>query len=387
MPGFEIGIIGAGVHGASAAYHLATQGVPTVVFERGTPAGGPSGKSSGLVRAYYTNAFLAEATRDSAQFLDEFPDRTDGGASGFRRTGGLYLHGADDADDVQRTVEGMTALGIAATLLSAGELAARFPSLDLSGVAIGAWEDGAGYADPAGTVAGLIGAASRRGASVRSHTGVAQIDEVANGVRVTLDDGSLVDVGRLLIAAGPWTGPLAAQVGATLPLTAERHVVAALRDTAASARAALGHILIDVAGGYYSRPLAPDQVLLGPLAPTQPADPDAFAPRIADLEFAWLAQQSVRRNPDRGAAVSAGGWASLYDVSPDWQPVIGAISERVFLDAGTSGHGFKLAPALGEHVARMLLDDPDPRLAQFSPARFAAGDALASGFGTARILG
>lgn len=387
MPAFEIGIIGAGVHGASAAYHLASRGVPTVVFERGSPAGGPTGKSSGLVRTYYTNAFLAEATRDSAQFLEEFPDRTDGAHSGFTRTGGLYLHAAADAPDVRRTVAGMTALGITAALLSAEELTARFPTLDLRGVAMGVWEDGAGYADPASTAAGLIAAASRRGATIRTHTTVTRIQETATGVLVSLDDATSLEVGRLLIAAGPWSGPLAAQVGAALPLSAERHVVAALRDTAESATAALDHILIDVAGGYYSRPFAPDQVLLGPLAPTQPTDPDAFALRITDLEFAWLAQQAGQRNPGRSAAVSAGGWASLYDVSPDWQPVIGAISERVYLDAGTSGHGFKLAPALGEHVARMLLDDPDPRLSQFSPARFAAGGELASGFGTARILG
>ncbi|MFI5915113.1 hypothetical protein [Dactylosporangium sp. NPDC051541] len=65
----------------------------------------------------------------------------------------------------------------------------------------------------------------------------------------------------------------------------------------------------------------------------------------------------------------------------------GRVSERVFVDAGTSGHGFKLAPVWGDHVARLLLDVPDPRLAQFSPARFTAGAGLAAGFGAARILG
>ena len=83
-----------------------------------------------------------------------------------------------------------------------------------------------------------------------------------------------------------------------------------------------------------------------------------------------------------------GGWASLYDVSPDWQPVIGAIAPGIFVDAGTSGHGFKLAPALGAHVADLVMGRRvDPGLEAFSPARFETGHGLDAGFGEVRILG
>jgi glycine/D-amino acid oxidase-like deaminating enzyme len=75
-------------------------------------------------------------------------------------------------------------------------------------------------------------------------------------------------------------------------------------------------------------------------------------------------------------------------VSPDWQPVIGEIAEGVFVDAGTSGHGFKLAPALGRHVADLVtVAGADPGLAQFDPGRFAEDQGLVAGYGDARILG
>jgi glycine/D-amino acid oxidase-like deaminating enzyme len=75
-------------------------------------------------------------------------------------------------------------------------------------------------------------------------------------------------------------------------------------------------------------------------------------------------------------------------VSPDWQPVIGEIADGVFVDAGTSGHGFKLAPALGRHVADLVCGKPvDPALAQFHPSRFDDGGMLEAGFGSVRILG
>jgi glycine/D-amino acid oxidase-like deaminating enzyme len=78
----------------------------------------------------------------------------------------------------------------------------------------------------------------------------------------------------------------------------------------------------------------------------------------------------------------------LYDVSPDWQPVIGQVAERVFVDAGTSGHGFKLGPALGRHVADLVMGEPPAAgLEQFSPLRFAQGALLTGGYGSVRILG
>jgi glycine/D-amino acid oxidase-like deaminating enzyme len=75
-------------------------------------------------------------------------------------------------------------------------------------------------------------------------------------------------------------------------------------------------------------------------------------------------------------------------VSPDWQPVIGEIADGVFVDAGTSGHGFKLAPALGRHVADLVTGaGADPGLGQFDPGRFAEDRGLDAGYGAARILG
>ena len=96
----------------------------------------------------------------------------------------------------------------------------------------------------------------------------------------------------------------------------------------------------------------------------------------------------MNRVPGLQHATSRGGWASLYDVSPDWQPVIGEIAPGVFVDAGTSGHGFKLAPALGRHVCELVTGaEVDPGLAQFQPRRFEDASALEAGYGKARILG
>jgi len=61
----------------------------------------------------------------------------------------------------------------------------------------------------------------------------------------------------------------------------------------------------------------------------------------------------------------------VYDMTPDHDPILGAVADGVWLAAGFSGHGFMLAPAVGRLVARSVLGDHDPLLDAYSPARFA----------------
>ncbi|MGI9017249.1 MAG: NAD(P)/FAD-dependent oxidoreductase [Euzebya sp.] len=382
---YDVAIIGAGVHGAAAAFHLATMGVRTVVVERDAPAQGPTGRSSAVCRAYYTNPFLARVARESLQFFKRFDQETNGGDAGFCPTGALFLHPESDLEQLRQATTYLNSIGTRTELLDREQLAARFPAVSLAGVGYGSWEQDAGYADPAGTTTGLIGRAVELGTTLLNRTTVTAIHSSSSGVVVACDTGEEVRADRLLIAAGPWTGPLAAQVGASLPLTVERHFVATFRWGGSPP---LPFALADVVGEYYLRPEGQDQFLMGPLVPEPQVDPDTFDSHLAQGESLGLITRAVKRVPQLVEAQPTGGWASLYDVSPDWQPVIGQIADRVFVDAGTSGHGFKLAPALGRHVAGLVMAQViDPDISQFSPTRFDDGPGLGAGWGSARILG
>jgi glycine/D-amino acid oxidase-like deaminating enzyme len=144
----------------------------------------------------------------------------------------------------------------------------------------------------------------------------------------------------------------------------------------------------DIPGGYYCKPEGEDLYCLGPLTPEAEVDPDEPV-RALDIEESHaLAKLATSRIPRLKDAVSTGGWASLYDVSPDWMPVIGEIAPGVFVDAGTSGHGFKLGPALGADIAALLTGhELDLGIREFEPGRFTVGHPLAAGYGAAKILG
>ncbi len=383
MDMFDVAVVGAGIHGASGAFHLASSGVRTTVFERSNPASGPTGRSSAICRAYYTNEFLARCAIESIRMMKDFEAIT-GQDAGYVQTGAWFLHPREDVPQVEEVATRLNELGFATDVLTPAEVLRRFPQFDLEGIAVAAWEDEAGYADPAAATAGLFHQAVKLGAVPKLGSPVTSIESGDGGWTVVATDGSRTAAGKVLIAAGPWTRPLCLQAGADLPLHVERHIVGTFRWGGANPMP----LHADLVGEYYFRPEGSELFLVGPLHAAAEADPDDYSERVTEEEIGTLSTAVVRRVPGLERSQVHGGWASLYDVSPDWQPVIGEVAPGVFVDAGTSGHGFKLAPALGRHVADLVLGEKwDPGIEQFHPRRFEGQGTLAAGFGEARILG
>ena len=357
-----------------------------MVIEQGAAASGPTGRSSAICRAYYTNHYLARVAKASLDMFRSFGELTGGRSCDFHAAGALYLHPALDAPGLQAAARYMNSIGTRVKVLAPARLQDDFPMVDPEGVGIAGWEEEAGYADPAATTVGLLERAVELGASARLYTQVLGLRARAGtGAHVSLAGGDELECERLLIAAGPWTRELAAQVADPLPLSVERHYVATIRWPDARE---MPFVHADIASGYYCKPEGIDMYCLGPLTAEAEADPHQEVGGITPEESHRMAALATRRVPRLKDAVSTGGWASLYDVSPDWMPVIGEIAPGVFVDAGTSGHGFKLAPALGADVAALVMGaDVDEDIRQFSPDRFATGGSLPAGYGSARILG
>lgn len=385
MHNYEVAIVGAGVHGASAAYHLSSSGVKVAIFDERGPAGGPTGRSSAICRAYYTNEFLATMARKSIEMLANFEDVV-GGPSGFKKTGFLWLHPKRDLPELDLSIPRLRRTGVLVDRLEPDDLAREYPQFDVEGVSAALWEPGAGYADPTLTTSSMIARAQRQGARTSLFSKVVVLKHEAHGYVIETNDGDAVHADRLLLAAGPWTRSLALQLGIVLPLTVERHVVGVIRWDRA-AQMPFGHADL-VSGHYYCKPEGDDMYCLGPLVAAEAVDPDSFDESLTDGEGFALTRGVIARVPGLRDAQLIGGWASLYDVSPDWQPVIGEVAEGVFVDAGTSGHGFKLAPALGAVVADLVMGrEVDEAISQFHPRRFEAGELLEAGYGAARIIG
>ena len=381
----DVIVIGSGIAGAATAFHLAEVGVKVTLIEKQHPAAGPTGKSSAVSHLFYTEPELSRLAQRGCGWLKRLPE-IGGGPAVFHEVGVLWCAGEENAEvwaAAARRIHDEEGGEIFA--VTPEELASRAPDFVMDDIAIGIWEPGYGYADPYEAANGFAAAAKARGATVRQQSRVAEIE--ASGGRVAgvrLESGERIAGDIVVAATGPWTKSLISPLGVDLPLHIERHAMAVL-DAPGQARDILPFAWVDDILAHYARPEREDTILIGTWAgggtgirnpeagrPHAHADPNDYDADSDPDEAAWIVQQMLPRVPRIGELGIRPGYACLYDMSPDDLPVIDQVPgvEGLFVVAGSSGHGFKLGPAVGEEVARLVTTGRSDLLAPFSLARF-----------------
>ncbi len=379
MASAEVVIIGGGCTGTSVAFQLAQRGVGKVILlERGTVGSGPTAKSIGIVRLHYSYAPLIKLAARSLELFTHFADLT-GDVADFTKAGFLLLASAAQLPSLRANVELQRTFGVRTSVLTAQEIKDLEPPMRVDDVGGAAYEPDSGYADGYATSASFAAATRRRGAEIWEMVRAERI-VVGNGrVRGVETSRGVIETPAVLVAAGPWTPPLLAPLNITVPVKATREQVVQLAPPES-----VGNIKVvceDMIQGFYGRPEAGGTVLVGVLEgeAEQVVPPDEFNHGV-DFDFVErVGRLWQHRYPDLGGAQVWGGYASLYDVSPDWQPILGAVDKvaGLFVAAGFSGHGFKLSPALGEVLAGLICgESPSIDISMFRLSRFAEGQLI-----------
>jgi sarcosine oxidase subunit beta len=390
MPASDVIVVGGGVNGVAIAFNLARRGVKVTLVERESVAAGPTGRSCGIIRQHYSHEVTARMARRGLEIFQNFDDVV-GGNCDFRRTGCLVPVGSRDVPSLEANVALQQAVGVDTRLISAEELAELEPHADFGGIAAAAYEPEAGYADAYSTANAYARRAGELGAEFLTGTRVLSVTVEGGQVKGVLTDSGPLSAGAVVLAAGPWSRRLGEACGVELPLTAARVQVGLFNRTPRIERHG---VVLDTTLGIYTRPEADDLMLVGSLETSEAEhrveDPDRY-PEGADFDrISLYSKRVVERYPAMSGASFRNGYASLYDVSPDWQPVLDELPgvERLYCAAGSSGHGFKLAPAVGEMMAALILDgkDPEDDISFFSFERFGAETSLAGRYDQ-KILG
>ncbi len=367
-------VVGAGVVGASVAFHLAERGVETLVVDRAGPAGGSTARSGALVRAHYPTALEADLAWESLTgYFEPWGERV-GGGCGFTRTGFAYLAGEDRDEALEHNVALQRSVGVETELAGPEELRDIDPALDLSGVTLAAYEPRGGYADPTATTVGFLRAARDLGTRFeRRRVTTLRVREGAV-VGVETDDGP-ISAAVVVLAAGAWSVPLAAGVGLEMPISPARAQVT-LFERPPSLPTHL--TLIDSVAGFYARPAAERLTLVGSRSHLSWLDDaDRWDPE-PDPGFPGAALDLVKgRIPALSGAQYRAGRAGVLDMTPDGRPVLGPEGpEGLYLAVGWSGTGFKKAPAVGAELARWVVEGSPRRegLRAYDLGRFRTGD-------------
>ena len=369
-------VVGAGVVGASAAFHLAERGVETVVLDLGPPASGSTARSGALVRAHYPTALEADLAWESlTRYFEPWGERV-GGGCGFTRTGFAYLVGEENVEALRYNVALQKRVGVETDLVGPEELFGLDPAVRADGVALAAFEPRGGYADPAATAVGFLRAAQRLGARFerRQVTSLLESGDRIRGVRAV---GGTLEADIVLLAAGAWSVPLAESVGLSLPIRPAR-VGVALFDRPYELPTHL--TVIDTTEGFYARPAAENATLVGSRDSLEwLRSPDEPTPEPATGFVRDVARRLGRRFPALEGARYRSGRSGVLDMTPDGRPILGPEGpEGLYLAVGWSGTGFKKAPAVGAEVARWISEGAPKRkdLTSYNLARFESGDLI-----------
>jgi glycine/D-amino acid oxidase-like deaminating enzyme len=374
----DVVIVGGGLMGCSTAFHLARDGVDVTVLERDSVGLGATGRSSAIIRQHYSNELTARMALHSLHVFEDFDERV-GGECGFTRTGFLVIVGGEDRAGMEANIALQREVGIETGLLSPEELAGVMPGLETGDLACAAFEPKSGYADPHMTVNGYADAARRLGATIlvgREVTGIRFSGDRVVGVDTS--DGGF-DAPIVVNCAGPWGAAVAAMAGVGAPIVSSRVQVATFqRPTEFEAP---HPIVIDFVHGTYFRSETGRLTLVGSVDPSEAddvVDPDAYAEHVEPEFVAEVGEAFAQRYPPMEGALSTGGFAGLYAVTPDWHPIIDEVpaGSGHYLCTGFSGHGFKLAPAVGLMTADLVTGVAEPEFPTdlFRLSRFAEDD-------------
>ena len=368
----DVIIIGAGVHGASLAFHLAQRGVRVTLLEKTFVAAGATGRSSGLVRMHYDVKQDSELAWVSFQYFRNWKEMV-GGNAGFTRTGFLQLVAHEDVDNLKANVSMHQQIGIPVLLIKADDVRRLAPSFASDDIELAAFEPESGYAMPSDTANALIHAARDKGAKLIQDCEVTGLHIGSGGVKGVQTTQGRFDADIVVNAAGAWAEKINGMAGLNLPYDTWRH------DTMFVMRPKqiVNHpTVIDFANEMYFRPEG-NLTLVGledgnPLGESPDTDTDHARPGFVERGI----DRICKRIPvmENGALHSAHGG---YDgITPDQHPMLGAAGpEGFYLDCGFSGTGFKTAPAVGLCMSEMILDGKSKTvdLSIYSPTRFAAG--------------
>ncbi|QWC83746.1 FAD-binding oxidoreductase [Nocardioidaceae bacterium] len=367
----DVVVVGGGVIGVSSAFHLARAGVRVVLLEAGALGSGSTCKAAGGVRAQFSDAVNVELGRRSLRTFETFGEQF-GQEIDLHQVGYLML--LDDPDDVvafEAAAALQRSMGIESHVIDVAEARRLSPLVDTDGLLAAAWTPRDGHCTPESVVLGYAGAARRAGATL------------LRGCRATgieLDGGDVVGVrtavgtiatDTVVCAAGAWSGQVAAQVGVDLPVEPVRRQILTTDDVPGLDPAT--PFTIDFSTSFYFH--GEGRGLL--LGMSDPEETPGFRTGRSDAWLPRLAEVIERRAPSLADVGIAGGWAGLYEVTPDHNALIGEATEvsRFLYATGFSGHGFLMGPAVGEVVRDLVLGrTPCVDVSGLSAERFAAQD-------------
>ena len=393
MQSYDAIVIGAGVIGSSVAYHLARLGAGKVlVLDRLQIGAGTSTQSSGILRTHYSVIENVELAKRSWAVFKDFAGYIgdDEASAGLVKCG--YMICAPEGpklEPLRASLAGQAGVGVEVRLLDRDAARELLPIAQFDDAALIGYEPEAGFADAYLVATGFARAARRQGVKIM---------EGVNVERLLLEGGRVVGVetsqgtfhsNTVISTQNIWAGDIEQWTGVPTPVKAERHAVLALAGPEAYSFKMPVFKDLGSPGMLYCRSYGGNQMLVSEGTVGEAlAQPDNEQGDISMDYVVEVGSQVAERFPSFAEAGLASSWTGVYDVTPDWNPVLGRLPDvpGLVVGYGFSGHGFKLSPGVGLVLAQEALGLPtEVSLAPYAHERFRGGQLLTGRYGLGAV--
>jgi sarcosine oxidase subunit beta len=361
----DVAVVGAGIIGMSAGWHLSRRGLDVVVADRVGIGAGATGIQPGGIRTQWAARDSLNMAIESQGFYERFSEET-----GTSHDPGLdhcgYCFVASNEKTLQalaKAVREQNALGVPSVMLGPDDLAELVPGLATGELAGGSFNPRDGYLDrPGAPVAGFAEAAEASGASIIISK-VEGIEQEGATWSLRLAGGGRITAPHVVVAAGMGSVDLCESVGVTVPLVAEpRHLFYSPQIKPCLVKP----LLVFQDEHFAVKHLADGSVLASNLSIAADAEVDeqGWRTSVTDAAHRLVPVLSYVRFPTMVTGI--------YDVTPDAQFLVGPLPGRdgIVLAAGMNGRGLMFAPSVGRMVTELVLGDASGVPESLLPGRF-----------------
>lgn len=343
--------------GSSVAWHLvrdpAFTGKVTVIERDPTYARASSALSASSIRQQFSTPLNIHLSRFGIGFLRHARELLDV-ELGLKEPGYLFLASAAGEAVLKTNHEIQKGQDCAVELLDPGALQERFPWISTEGIVCAShgvanegWFDG-----PA-----LMQAFRRKARELGAEYAADEVVKLSPNA-VTLRSGATIEAATIVLAAGPWSGAVAATAGIALPVEPRRRSVFVFDYQKEEGREPPGltPLTIDPSGTWF-RPEG--RFYIGGTTPADGNDPPTAALEVQHQEWDDMVWPALaNRVPAFEAAKVVNAWAGYYEYNTfDQNGIVGrhpAIESLIFA-TGFSGHGIQQSPAVGRAVAELIV--------------------------------
>ncbi len=351
----DVVVIGGGITGTAIAYNLAKKGVKNIaLIEKEYLASGATGRCGAGIRQQWGTEMNCKIAKYACDLFENATEELEyDGDIEFKQGGYLIVSSTEkEHEQFKKNVALQNSLGIDSKLIDLNEAKKIVPYLNTEKLVSATFHQKDGHLNPFTTVDAYAKAAERLGVKIYKYTEVTGI--IVNNGRIEGVKTNKGDIGTNVVvnAAGGHSQVIAKMAGVDIPIYSERHQILVTEPV----EPVLGPMVMSFSLNLYCQQVPHGAIIMGRGDEGEPRDfritsgwhfLDEMTKTITDILPPLKDIRMIRQ------------WAGLYNMTPDRQPILGAVDEveGFYQAVGFSGHGFMFGPATGVLMAEKILGE------------------------------